>query len=89
MLQTKTDDNMISEVGFLAYVKSKDINNKSKSNMQKNWWQSRTMWLAIGQGVVGILLAVYNANPDFSTVGWMMVVKSIIDGYVRLTSTTN
>jgi hypothetical protein len=35
MFTNETDDEIISECGFLAYIKSKDINNKSKSIMNK------------------------------------------------------
>ena len=83
---------MKNEINYFEYpysVEGTGLLNKNKKYMQKSWYQSRTMWLAILQGVIGIFMAVYNANPAFSSVGWVMVVKSFIDGYIRLTATTS
>ena len=60
-----------------------------KNNMQKSWYQSRTIWLAVGQAVAGILAAVFASNPALQDVGWVLVVKSLVDGYFRITTKTS
>jgi len=50
----------------------------------KKWYKSKTLWLAILQGVAGILVAIINVNPNMKIVGGAMVVKSVIDFGLRL-----
>ena len=45
---------------------------------------SKTVWLAILQAILGIVVAVGSQIP---TVGWLMVVKSIIDVLIRVITT--
>lgn len=50
----------------------------------KEWWLSKTLWIAILQSVAGILVALMTANPELKLVGAMAVVKSGIDILIRL-----
>jgi hypothetical protein len=57
--------------------------------MAKKIFQSKTVWLAILQAVAGIFAVILTENPTLVTVGWVGIVKSIVDVAVRvfLTST--
>lgn len=46
----------------------------------KKWYLSKTVILAVLQGVLGIIVAIGSQIP---TVGWLMIVKSIIDVIIR------
>ena len=50
----------------------------------KVWWKSKTIWIAIAQAVAGILFAYYYPNPTTEMAGWGVVIKSILDIYVRM-----
>ena len=54
--------------------------------MTKSWYESRTLWLAVAQGVAGVLVALFSVNPTLETIGWIAAVKSIVDGYLRITT---
>jgi hypothetical protein len=45
---------------------------------------SKTVWVAIIQGVLGVVVALGTSIP---TVGWMMVVKSVCDILLRTITT--
>lgn len=53
----------------------------------KSVFASKTIWLAIAQGVAGVLV-VLMANPSFHPAGWLVIVKSAIDFYLRMNTTT-
>lgn len=50
----------------------------------KNWYQSKTIWLAVLQGVIGVIVAVTTEYPELATVGWLVLVKSGLDVAIRL-----
>ena len=56
---------------------------KEYKNMSKKWFQSRTIWLAVAQGIAGILLVVYAENPAFGLTGIGAGIKSLLDIYLR------
>lgn len=45
---------------------------------------SKTVWLAVLQGILGVIIALESLIP---TVGWIMVVKSVIDILLRFITT--
>jgi len=51
--------------------------------MEKKWYNSRTIWLAVAQGVAGVLLVVYAENPALGLTGIGAGIKSILDIYLR------
>ena len=51
----------------------------------KVWYQSKTLWIALAQGVIGVLVVVQTSNPDL---GWIVIVKSVLDIYIRSITTT-
>jgi ABC-type arginine transport system permease subunit len=53
----------------------------------KSWAKSRTVWVAIGQAVVGVLLAVISADPALQQVGWVAAAKSVLDIVLRAMTT--
>ena len=55
---------------------------KGHKNMDaKSILLSKTVWLAILQGLLGVVVALGTQLP---TVGWIMVVKSVIDVLLRV-----
>lgn len=46
----------------------------------KNWYQSKTLWIAIIQGVLGVLAVVTTQYPEL---GGALVAKSILDFTLR------
>lgn len=57
-------------------------------NDTKKWYQSKTIWIAVAQGVAGVLVAIYASNPSLETVGIGATVKSLLDLYLRYTTVT-
>jgi len=53
----------------------------------KKWYESKMLWIAVFQGVAGVLAAL-SSSPDLQAVGWIAIVKSLVDGYLRITTTT-
>lgn len=51
--------------------------------MKKSWYQSKTVWLAIAQGVLGVMTALTTANPELATIGWIATGKSLLDMFLR------
>jgi len=45
---------------------------------------SRTLWLALAQGIAGVLAV---AITDYPEIGWLAIVKSGIDFWLRYTTT--
>lgn len=50
----------------------------------KQWYESKTLWIAVAQAVAGILTVFVSENPEIDFIGIAMLVKSIIDGWVRI-----
>ncbi len=53
----------------------------------KPWWKSRTLLLAVAQGIVGILIALKTANPILADAGWVAFAKAALDFYLRMNTT--
>ena len=49
----------------------------------KPWYTSKTIWLAIVQGLAGVLAAVFSADPSVQSIGWLAIVKSVLDFGLR------
>jgi hypothetical protein len=47
----------------------------------KAWWASKTIWIAVLQGLLGVFVAV---GSQIELVGWLMIVKSVIDVLLRI-----
>ena len=47
----------------------------------KTIWQSRTLWLAVIQGIAGVIVILETELPG---VGWVAIVKSVLDVLLRL-----
>lgn len=47
----------------------------------KNLFKSRTFWVAVVQGVLGVLVVVMTEVPEF---GGLVVAKSVLDVALRL-----
>lgn len=45
---------------------------------------SRTVWLSIVQGFVGVALAVFSTDPTLQLTGVGAIVKSFVDFWLRL-----
>ena len=52
-----------------------------EENFKKAWYVSRTLWLALAQGLAGIFLAL---ATEYQSVGWIVVGKAVIDGVLRV-----
>jgi len=48
------------------------------------FWKSKTFWIAGIQASLGVVAVFSAAYPD---VGWLMIIKSILDIYIRSTTT--
>lgn len=46
----------------------------------KPWWKSKTLWVAVIQGIIGILVVLISQHPEL---GWLMVAKSVLDSFLR------
>jgi hypothetical protein len=58
---------------------------KEDSEMEgKKWFESKTIWMAVIQGAVGVFAAVVTANPALATVGWVLLAKSVLDILLRM-----
>ena len=49
--------------------------------------RSRTVWLAVIQGLAGVFVAIASVDPSLKTGGVVLVLKSIIDILVRVETT--
>ena len=56
------------------------MNKKTMGKLVK----SRTMWLAVLQGSIGIIVALSTEVPELDTVGLLVVLKSVVDILLRL-----
>jgi hypothetical protein len=48
--------------------------------MTKGWLQSKTFWLAIVQGAVGVVGVLATQYPE---AGWALMAKSVLDVVLR------
>ncbi len=51
----------------------------------KSIWESKTFWLAVVQAIAGVIVVFQTHFPE---VGFLVMVKSIIDVVLRLVSTS-
>ena len=56
--------------------------------MVKQLWNSRTVWLAVAQAGVGILTAFIAHDPTIANIGWVMIIKSALDFFLRIDTHT-
>lgn len=52
--------------------------------MKKDWYKSKTLWLATLQGISGIVTVLVSENPQLDAVGGVAVLKSVLDVALRL-----
>lgn len=52
--------------------------------MSKEWYKSKTLWIAILQFAVGGLVAIQGSHPE---IGGLIIAKSIIDMALRIITT--
>ena len=50
---------------------------------KKEWYYSRTVWVAIAQAILGILTAALAAEPELQQVGSLLLLKSAADLLLR------
>jgi len=55
---------------------------------QKKWYRSQTVQVAILQAISGVLIALIADNPVLQDVGYIAMVKSIIDFLLRTKTIT-
>lgn len=51
----------------------------------KNWYKSKTVWVAILMGVTGVITAM---ETQFALPGILLSVKAVIDLWLRANTTT-
>lgn len=54
----------------------------------KKWYTSKTIWVAVLQAVVGILLAYQDYDPALDLAGYVAIIKSAIDILLRMKTDT-
>lgn len=56
----------------------------------KNWYESKTVWIALLQLVIGLLSLVEGAlnNPELTFPGVVLIGKSVVDLWVRFKTDT-
>jgi len=52
------------------------------THMNKEWYKSKTIWVAVLQGVLGILIAMTDVVPA-QWVGFVLMGKTFIDLIIR------
>ena len=60
------------------------LNIKYMATNIKSIFCSKTFWVAVIQGVVGILTVVGTQVPD---IGWILIAKSVLDVLLRAITT--
>lgn len=70
-------------VGLYKLLLAKLQNKKLGSTMEtgKEWYMSKTLWIAVLQGVLGVVVVLATQHPTW---GWALVAKSVIDGILRI-----
>ena len=51
----------------------------------KSIFQSRTVWVAVLQGVIGVVVVLATQLPEL---GWIAIAKSLLDFALRYVTTT-
>ena len=51
--------------------------------ISKPWWKSKTIIIAIVQGLLGLLAAIYAEYPVLVGVGYLAILKSALDVALR------
>lgn len=51
---------------------------------EKKWYESKTIWVAIITGAMGITVAV---QTSFPAVGWVITLKALLDLALRFATT--
>ena len=46
--------------------------------------QSKTVWLSILTAIAGVMTVILGENPQLNTVGWITIVKAVIDFGLRM-----
>lgn len=46
----------------------------------KQWYQSKTVWLAIAQGTLAVILVFIENNPEM---GYLLLAKTFLDIFIR------
>ena len=54
----------------------------------KKWYFSKTVILALAQGIIGVIVAIQTVHPDLQQVGVLAIWKSAIDLVIRLNTDT-
>ena len=54
----------------------------------KKWYQSKTVWLAVAQGAVGLFMAIKSVDPSVTSIGIVAVAKSFADFFIRMNTST-
>jgi hypothetical protein len=54
----------------------------------KSILKSRTFWLAVIQGVVGVLVVIQSSAPELDSFGYLAVLKSVLDVLLRMDTDT-
>lgn len=52
----------------------------------KKWYQSKTVWFAVAQGVAGISAAILASDPNIKFAGILATIKSTADLYIRFST---
>lgn len=52
----------------------------------KKWYASKTLWVAILTGIIGVLVALETQYP---AVGWIITGKAVIDFLLRMVTTSS
>ena len=47
----------------------------------KDFWKSKTLWIAALQGLLGLATALESNYPE---IGWLIILKSLVDVSLRM-----
>lgn len=50
------------------------------SKKMKSWYKSKTIWIAVIQGILGVIVAVGQTFPE---AGYFLIVKTFLDIVLR------
>lgn len=57
----------------------------------KDWWQSKTVWIAILQfiaGIIGVIVGVLQGQGGMDVAGLIVAGKAVVDLYLRFQTET-
>lgn len=49
----------------------------------KAWWKSKTVWIAILQGVAGFIVAISANDPTLQNIAAFAILKTVVDLTLR------